>query len=223
MQPEGEKIFDRIIENEILPEFVKSIESAKLTVDEKLNILLTKAGLKPASEILLVITSEMEGEITEHMNKDNIQQALNIIQESRLPFKLGEKEIIKESYRTKKEPKIEKFYQREQMKILIGHSKNDLDFLIKATKIKSSELLGEAYGFPKTAIEAFLGKKEKLDFSILSKEIRESDPVLFSTSTLSRDNWQEEIKQGQQYADFIKKISPRIYEEMKTMRLLHVT
>lgn len=215
--------FERGTETEISPEFLKKVEKSKLIIDDKVNLLLTKAGLKPASEINLIIKSEYENKITEHMSEEDIQKVLNIIKESHLPFQLKEKEIIKESYRTKKEPKIEKFYQREQMKILIGHSKDDLDFLIKALESKLDELFGKAFGFPATAIEAYMGKREKLDFSILPKEIRESNAMLFSSPTLSRDNWQEEIKQGQQHADFIKKISSRIYEEMKAMALRRVS
>ena len=105
------------------------------------------------------------------------------------------------------------------MKVLIGRSKEDLDILIQALQTKSDELLGKAFGFPKTAIEAFTGKREKLDISALPQETRESDAVLFSSPFLSKDNWREEIKQGQRDADFIKKISPIIYEEMKTVSL----
>lgn len=42
--------------------------------------------------------------------------------------------------------------------------------------------------------------------------------MTFFSSTLSKDNWQEEIKQGEQYTQFIKKISPAIYEEMKSIK-----
>lgn len=223
MQIEREKRFERKGEQELKPEFIKSIEKSKLTPDDKINIVLTKVDLKPASEILLVIKSEYEKEITEHMQEKDVQEVIKIIKKSGLPFQLGKRETIKESYQTEEEPKIEKFFQREQMKILIGRSKEDLDFLVQALETKSDELLGRAFGFPETAIEAFVGKKEKLDISKLSKEIRESDAVLFSSPTLSENNWQEEIKQGQSYADFIKKISPTIYEEMKAVALRRVS
>lgn len=215
--------FEKEEKTKIAPEFLKSVEESKLVIDDKVNLLLTKVGFKPASEILLVIKSEYEKEITEHMQEKDVQEVIEIIKKSGLPFQLGKRETIKESYQTEEEPKIEKFFQREQMKILIGRSKEDLDFLVQALETKSDELLGRAFGFPETAIEAFVGKKEKLDISKLSKEIRESDAVLFSSPTLSENNWQEEIKQGQSYADFIKKISPTIYEEMKAVALRRVS
>ena len=206
-------------ENEILPEFIRNLEELPLTADDKMNLLLTKAGLKPASEINLIIKSWYEGGITEHMTDREVQETIDIIKESGLLFQLGEKIIEKESYQTEKEPSTEKFYEREQMKVLISRSKENLDFLIEALKTKSDELLGKAFGFPQTAIEAFVDKREKLDIGALPKEVRESDAVLFSSPIISKDNWQEEIKQGQIYADFIKKVSPKIYKEMKTLSL----
>ena len=171
--------FEKMDKYEIPPEFVKKIEGLNLTVDDKVNFLLTKADLKPASEIDLIIKSEYESETTEHMTEEDIQKNLNIIKESGLPFQLGRREITKETYQTEKEVGVEKFYQREQMKVLIGRSKEDLDILIQALQTKSDELLGKAFGFPKTAIEAFTGKREKLDISALPQETRESDAVLF--------------------------------------------
>lgn len=215
--------FESGTETEISPEFLKKIEKSKLVIDDKVNLLLTKAGLKPASEIKLIIKSWYEGEFTEHMNEEETKEALEIIEKSGLPYQIEERKIIEEKYWTKKEPEIEKPYKREQMNILVSRSKKELDFLIGALKSKNGELLGKAFGFPETAIEAFMGKREKLDVATLPKEIRESDVMLFSLPTLSKDNWQEEVKQGQLYADFIKKTSPVIYEEMKAMALRRVS
>jgi len=211
--------FEKRVGAKIAPEFLERIEKSKLVIDDKVNFLLTKVGLKPASEITLFIKSDYEGGITEHMNESDVRESLDIIKESGLIFQLGEREVVKESYETEKEPGVKKFFQREQMIILIAHSKENLDFLIQALKTKSDELLGKTFGYSETAIEAFAGKKEKLDINTLPQEIRESDAILFSSPTLSKDNWQEEIKQGQEYAQFVKKISPLIYEEMKTISL----
>ncbi len=214
------KIVPELIENnKITPELIKSIEESKLNSDDKMNILLTKSGFKPASEINLIIKTKCEGETNEHMNEEEIREVLNFIKKLGLLFKLGKREIRKETYQKEEEPGIEKFYLREQMEILIGRSKEDLDLLVQALQTKSDELLGKAFGFPQTAIEAFVGKRKKLDISTLPKEVRKSDAMLFSSPTLSEDNWQEEVEQGQRKADFIKKISPIIYEELKELHL----
>ncbi len=216
--------FERGTETEISPEFLKKVEKSKLVIDDKINFLLTKAGFKPASEIKLIIKSWYEGEFTEHMSEEEIKEALEIIEKSGLFYQIEERKIIEKKYWTKKEPEIEKSYKREQMNILVSRSKKELDFLADALKSKDNELLGKAFGFPKTAIEAFIDKREKIDVAILPKKVRESDAMLFSSApTLSKDNWREEIKQGQLYADFIKKTSPVIYKEMKATALLRVS
>ena len=73
--------------------------------------------------------------------------------------------------------------------------------------------IGMVLGFPETAIEAFIGERRALSRKKLPDDVRKSESVRFCDFMLSEDNWQEEIKQGQRYADFIKKVSPKIYQE----------
>lgn len=61
--------FEKEGKTKIAPEFLKSVEESKLVIDDKVNLLLTKVGVKPASEIKLIIKSWYKGEETEYMNK----------------------------------------------------------------------------------------------------------------------------------------------------------
>ncbi len=210
---------ESIRKSEITSEELERVEKSKMTIDDKINLLLTMGGLKPASEILLVIKTRDDKGLTEHISEEEVQEALGIIQESSLPYRFKDRETIQEPYRTKKEPKIQRFYRREQMKILLGRTSEELEFLERALKSKSDEMLGKAFGFPPTTIEAFIGKREVLNRQSLPSDIKHSDGILFSSPTLSRDNWQEEIKQGQRYGEFIKKLSPKLYEETRSMAL----
>ncbi len=210
---------ESVCENEITSKEVGRVEKSKMTIDDKINLLLTKGGLKPASEILLVIKTRDDEGLTEHMSEEEVQEALDIIQKSGLSYRFKNRETIKEPYRTKKEPKIQRFYRREQMKILLGRTPEELEFLERALKSKSDEMLGKAFGFSPTTIEAFVNKRRVLNRQSLPSDIKHSDGILFSSPTLSQDNWQEEIKQGQRYGEFIRKISPKLYEEMRVMAL----
>jgi len=210
---------ESVREGEITPEEVEQIEKAKITVDDKINLLLTMGGLKPASKILLVIKTLDDEGLTEHMSEGDVQEALNIIQESGLSYRFEKRENIKEPYRTKKEPNIQRFYKREQTGILLGRTSEELEFLENALKSKSDEMLGKAFGFPSTAVDAFVGKRKALNRQSLPLDIKSSDGILFSSPTLSQDNWREEIKCGQRYGEFIKKISPNLYEETRCMAL----
>lgn len=201
------------------PEFVEKLERSNLTINDKVNLLLTKAGLKPASELRLIITTETEEGLTRNMSEEEIQGVIQGIRDAGIPHKIREKEIIKEKYEYPDKPGIKKISKREKIDILVGHSQKELNSLIEAVKQGSDEAIARAFGFPSTAVEAFIGKRKKLKLRNLPLEIQKSDALLFSSSALSEDNWQEEIKQGQIYADFIKKISPAIYREMKITML----
>lgn len=210
---------EQIHESEFTPEILERIEKAKIEIDDKINLILTKGGLKPASEILLIIKTWHESGLTEHMSEEDVQESLGVIQAFGLPYRLGERKTIEEPYSTNDEPDRQKFFRRDQMNILIGRTSKDLEFLERALKSNSDKMLGKAFGFPPTAVEAFVGKREALDRQSLPLDIQHSDGVLFSSPTLSRDNWQQEIKQGQLYGEFIKKISPKLYQEMRSKML----
>jgi len=210
---------EQIREGEFMPEVLERIEKAKIEIDDKINLMLTKGGLKPASEILLVIKTWYEDGLTEHMSEENVQESLSVIQALGLPYRLGERKTVEESYSTEDEPDRQKFFRRDQMNILIGRTSEDLEFLERALKSNSDEMLGKAFGFPPTAVEAFVGKRETLDRQSLPLDIQHSDGILFSSPTLSRENWQQETRQGQLYGEFIKKISPKLYEEMRSKAL----
>jgi len=204
---------------EIDPELVEKLEKSKLKIDDKVNLLLTKAGLKPASEITLDAKIEDEEGIRELISEEEVQKAVEAIKQADLPCVIGEKETVEEEYEIEIQPGVKRTRKRERLNILVGRTQEDLNALLEAEKSGDDEQIGKAFGFPATAIEAFVGKRKKLDISKLPKEIRESDALLFSSPTLSEDNWQEEVKQGQKYADFIRKQSPKIYNEMREIAL----
>lgn len=208
-QPPDQEL-EASLEKKISPELVRAIEEGDFSVPDKVNMLLTKAGLKPASELTLTIRTWNKEEDTNHMTEDDIKRDIWIIKELGMPVQFGNREVTEIEGGNKK-------YHREEMNILIGRTKEDLDFLIEAQKSKDDELLGRAYGFPPTAVEAWAGKRKGLNVKRLPKEVREGEAMLFSSPTLSADNWQKEIEQGQRDADYIKGISPIIYKELIEM------
>lgn len=202
-------------ENEIESELVRAIEQSDFNIGDKVNLILTKTGLKPASEISLIIKTQEGKEVTEHMTEDDIQRHLWIIKELGLVTGDNDRKIVEEKHKTKG-GEI-KTYKREQIDVLIAKTQEDLDSLIRARKSNDGKLLGKAFGFPSTAIEAWVGKRKKLNVRSLPEEIQQSDAMLFSSPTLSADNWQEEIEYGKKCANSIKSISPVIYTEMLEM------
>lgn len=193
------------VENsEIKREFIEQVEASMLAIDDKVNILLTKAGLKPSSGLDIVIKTEYQGETTEHLNEGEVEKILDLVKRSGIPYEIWKQEIMDEE-----------MFRREHLRVLVARGEKELKNLKEALESNSPQLIGQAYGFPKSAIEAFNHERPALDAKTLSKEMQKTDAMIFSTPTLSADNWPEEIKQGQSYADFLKMFSPKIYQEYK--------
>lgn len=210
------KVPDETLESrDINPELARKVEDSKMEVDDKINFLLTKGGLKPASVIELPVWLETEEGKKEILSENEIREVLEIIKESGLNFHIREREIIKGSYRTEEEPEVEKFSRAERIEIMIADSKENLELLKKCWGTDDHETIGKVLGFPQTAVEAFTDNRKPFLLDDMPKEMQESDGVLFLTPALSKDNWQEEIKEGEKRAEFIKKISPKIYAERK--------
>ena len=98
--------------------------------------------------------------------------------------------------------------------ILIANNDENLDYLDSALSGKDEEAVGLALGIPQTAVEAYIGKRKRLNKDDLPDEVKRSDAAKFCKPILSADNWQEEIKLWQKYADLTKRVSPAIYHEL---------
>lgn len=196
------------LRKEITPEEIERIEKSEMKIDDKVNFLLTRGGLKPASEMWVTTKTEHEDGKVDHRERKKILEILDIIKESGLIYRLKGKEI-----------EDQKVYKHEHIRVLVARSQKDMEFLEKTLESDSDKEIGKAFGFPPTAVETFVGKRKRLDRRSLPSNIQKSDGVLFSSPTLSEDNWQEEIKQGERYGQFIKKLSPKIYKEMRFMAL----
>ncbi len=192
---------------EIRPELIERVEGSDFTYDDKANLLLVAAGLKPASDIRLISVQEPEEGLSVELTEEEISSNLAVVKDSGVFFKAGEPKLTGGLWGGKR-PTTEK-----EIEILIGGTQQDLDNLVYAYETSDSELLGRAYGFPATATEAYLGKRPRLDVDALPKKIKHGEAMAFGGFIFSADNWEEEIKQAQVWADFIKKVSPSIYKE----------
>jgi len=204
-------------ETEAAKKLADAIFILPLTVDDKVNLILTRAGLKPASNLDIVISTRDEEGKKEHINVQQLEEIMDLIKQSGLPHVIAEKQITDEKSIT--EDNEEKPYHRERIEVLIARTTQELERLQAALESGSDEQIGQALGFPEGAIQAFLGKKPALDLKSLPEAMLKSDAMLFSSPTLSAENWQEEIEAGQKSSEYIKKISPEIYQEYRKMML----
>lgn len=210
------------IEKEISSEIVKEVEESligagprnpEFGTTDKINLLLVAAGLKPASDIRFIIKEEdgMTGKEFK-LNQSDIDKTLDLIRRTGLFFTTEKRtEEIKWKKGAKK-----KVTQNEELEILIGHTQEDLDALVTTWRGNDDKALGTALGFPETAVEAFEDRKKWADDNEIVKELSQEEIELmkFKLFRLSADNWREELSKIKPRADFIKRVSPKLYDKL---------
>lgn len=191
---------------EISPEFLENVESSKLDVDGKINLLLVKGGLKPTA----IIDVPMRGRKEIFRTEEDLKSIESLIKDSGLAQDIDKEEVN----------------SIEKTNFFIGDSKEAVERLKELIKTTTGEdrdrEVGMLLGYPLSAVDAFVSgqlKAEERNEKIINREdlpsdMQEADAVVFSPFALSKENWAEEIKQGQIWADYIKSLSPRIYQEM---------
>jgi len=167
--------------------------------DDKVNVLMIIAGLKPAT-----FMSFPGGQKEFQDAIDSLTKNLDIFN---LPYKItvevdyleegGEKHPIEWTtvYVGKNEEALGKLFE-----MLQGDTVGD----------RSS---GLALGIPETAIEAFVNKEIML-VEDLPEEIQNSDEIKFLSFKLSRQYWREELGVARQRMKVTKKLAPDLYKQI---------
>lgn len=210
-----EKILQENLQHklEIEHRLVEQIETLNLNVRQKGDILFVSMGLKPAALISFDAKIWHEGG-SPHIFKteEDIENLYAIIRKSGLSFKVLPRNVMTEKQSIQKK-KVNVYH--DQIEILVGVNDVALRNLVQALDLKDHELIGRALGIPETAVEAFAGKRQRLNLYTVPKEDLTSEAFLFSfTPTLSKDNWRNEIQEGRRRAEAMKTVSPKVYEEM---------
>lgn len=104
----------------------------------------------------------------------------------------------------------------EEAHIIIAQNKEKLE-KVKAASVNAEKgwdrSIGEALGYPQTAIEAFINGTTTKP-SELPEEVRDSDHIKFLGFLLSRDHWQEELEEVRKRADMVRQTAPDLYNKI---------
>ena len=156
----------------------------------------------------------MQNEKLKQINKKNFNKIKGFLENSGLAIKLGKTTIVDSPFSYEKTKGKWIPAKREEFPIFVGKDKKSLDELKKAINSGKDKALGQAYGFPKSAIAAYIGTKEKISVEDLPKDIKNKEWFPFVRfAVLSKDNWKQELKTPKLWAKIVKKHSPKLYEE----------
>jgi len=193
-------------------ETIKDIESASIHyLQDKIDMILILKELKPASEVSLCSEEWREGEKEKEIDSQKLKDFEELLNKTGISHEPYEKKTTNTDFAFKENDY--EFRKRQEATFLIAKDKESLNLLKEALKTNDEELMGRAYGYPESAIKAFCGKKETIeDAEELPEEIKRRGPS-FLRFKLSKNNWQEEIKLCEKWAEAIKEASPKLYRK----------
>src|SRR3989344_3823675 len=196
------------------PEILEKVEGLNLDLNQKGELLLVEGGVKPATLVDFDVRIWQEGEEPFVLKtEEDVKKFFETINQMNVLSQAIQREIRTEKHRQKIQGKrtwVNTYH--DHTGALIGSTGENLNRLVEAIASGNHESIGGALGYPPTAIEAFAGKRTRLDLKKIPREILLGDGMTFVTPTLSQDNWENEIKTGEQYAQFLKKESPELYK-----------
>jgi hypothetical protein len=170
---------------------------------DKVNILLVADGKKPAGKLEVFSEKWKQDEPAKSIDKTVLHEIQTILRELDLHWL-----VDVQVHDVQADSLI------EQTDIFITREQETLDVLIAANKAGDTLVLGDLYGYPATAIQAFLNDDllpiEEMPASI---DGITDEQLAFLQHRLSRDNWRDEVRYLPEYAARLKQLSPKIYAE----------
>jgi len=180
----------------------RKLERLPLDLADRVNLLLVYAGEKPATTLDFCLSKDGEPFIQYDLEPhQRIKKAEKILSSLKLPYQQGD--IIT----------LGGYAKIELISLHIAQEQKLIDLLITARLDLDHFEIGRLYGFPKTSTEAFLGIRERN----YSTRLRDGNPAgYFTPFVFSEDNCQEEFRTTSlRWHDTIKRIAPRVYEEIR--------
>jgi len=201
MDPENRKTEDEGGQ-ELSPETVREIENSAFDLDDKVSILLVKAGLKPTA---LLYLETLGGK--EEVSEEQIIACKKLLQNLG-PFSEGRH--FDEDHKLKSGGTA----KTEAVEFLVGNTPENLQRLKLAVENNNAYETGLALGYCKTAVDAYCGTGELLDESTLWGEEWAREAMTFKPCKLSAEHFKEELEYYQKWADYVKRTSPVLYKKM---------
>ncbi len=164
---------------------LEQLHELPIPESHKADILLVQDGLKPGTMDYVLPDSPEQQSIIDYLERNHISYT-----KSRYEYAEPNNDTL----------------------ISIGHTPEDAAHIERAMHQDDDSNLGEALGYPPTAVAAFIEKK-----SLLTSEQQQQldiDPSLkpFVGYRLSANNWETELATAEAWRDHIKSSDPELYE-----------
>ncbi|MEI7765117.1 MAG: hypothetical protein WCI93_00860 [bacterium] len=181
--------------NNIENKKIENLEQLPCADESKVELLLASQGLKKATDFTFFEFEKVTEEVLKKTEEVFKEFGLFYIKNTR---ELTEIQRWKEYIIGK---------NKEEVLLFQKLWNQDDDFGEEAKK------KGELLGFPKTAIDAYI-KKETISRFDFPEEIKNKDFLAFGNIAFSKDNYKEELKTIEVWAEAIKRMDKDLYLRM---------
>jgi len=208
-------------ENKKLEEFqneiIKIPEGLSLSSQDRMNLVLTHSGEKPCSAIEIDYFGKNPLDDIKK-TEEEVDRLREVLESNGLEFSILESEEEEDGF------------DQKEFKFLISKDREKLDELQKALEEEDEEIIGKLYGFPDSAVEAFVQGWEEgktgetmLDekewwrnLSIEDQEkLTEEGTLNFRNFKFSKEHWEEELRELKRWQDIIKDKAPDLCQEIE--------
>jgi predicted transcriptional regulator len=228
-------------------ELVARVERLALNEFELTELLLVWRGLKQATEVDFVLRQWEGDETPPPINTEKIETQrtaiLGVLRDLNLAWVTGAGKVDQSLLTPEERNQGVTAPAREYQRMYVGKTADDLERLRGAeieveadtpmywdTWERHQRTLGELYGFPKTAVEAYIqefrgeaseaksAEERGNKFSQLTRdlpaEVRNQDFTAFAFYRTSKEHWQTELETAKQWAEELQKVSPKLFEKI---------
>lgn len=212
------------------PEIIADLEQLDLHFSIKVELLLVYAGEKPATEWHWAQTIYYPNRPPDHRGRELFDQVVNWAIRAKLAYEVSEdrvntarvlfsgeegRRLVKERT-TKKRPvdteaEISRSPEEDRLTLFVASDRDWLQKLRDADERRDPRLLGECFGFPRTAVDAYLFHR-----AIAPDRLRKIpvETKAFAQYMLSRDHTAEDLATAERWAAATSRLSPKIYADV---------
>lgn len=183
---------------------VRLIENMNLDLDDRIEVLLLYGEVKSATILFAEDRSNYDPERKLFTLDYSIAEAISrYMKKINLASDIGAKKQVPHE--------DEEDIMVEVIPVYVGKNRDIVSRVRRAYELYDEEELGICFGYPQTAVDAFMGRRNQFPGDI------EDNTLLgyFAQFLLSRDFFQDELETSRKWLSIVEKLSPRMLRELE--------
>jgi hypothetical protein len=193
-----------------LESVIELIEDSPFSADDRFTLVLVALGLKPATLIGLSSSSWRDGQSAHELCSAEVQHATEVVQ----AVGAASAPLLRTTSAGLPQRTSRPRRWRQMADFCVGKDQPSCDRLVAAWPTKAEPIdhraLGEALGFPATAIDGFVNRTPVID-ELVPLSVRLTDAWNCRIFKPSAAHWRDELIIKADYLYAVKAVSPEIH------------